>query len=343
MRCRVTLVFLLSAAGLLGLAALAGCDAQGSADKPKSALHAITCTTGMITDIVRQIVGDKAEVTGIIGEAVDPHLYQATRNDIARLAASDVVFYSGLMLEGRMSDALMKIGRKRPVYAVTELLDKTLLLEPPEFKGHYDPHVWMDASLWKQSTRMVAEALAEYDPANKAFYLANYQKYAEQLDELDAYARRTLATIPPERRILVTAHDAFNYFSRAYGLQVEGIQGISTESEAGIADIGRLVDLIVERRIPAVFVESSVSRKNVMALIEGATARGHQAVVGGILFSDAMGPPGTYEGTYIGMIDHNVTTIAVALGGSPPAEGMSGKLDGHGGRSSASAASKDRR
>lgn len=336
-----TSVIPLSAASLLGLWAVAGCNAQSSADKPKSAVHAITCTTGMVTDIVRQVSGDRAEVRGIMGEAVDPHLYQATRNDIVRLAESDVVFYSGLMLEGRMSDALMKIGRKRPVYAVTELLDKTLLLEPPEFKGHYDPHVWMDASLWKQGTRMVAEALAEFDPANKAFYSANYQKYAEQLDELDAYARRTLATIPTERRILITAHDAFNYFSRAYGLRVEGIQGISTESEAGIADIGRLVDLIVERRIPAVFVESSISRKNVMALIEGAAARGHQAVVGGILFSDAMGPPGTYEGTYIGMIDHNVTTIAAALGGSPPAGGMHGKLDGRGGRSLASTTAKD--
>jgi len=320
---------------------VAGCDAQGTTDKPKSTRHVVTCTTGMVADIVRQIAGDKAEVRGIMGEAVDPHLYQATRNDIARLAESDVIFYSGLMLEGRMSDALMKIGRKRPVFAVTELLDKTLLLEPPEFKGHYDPHVWMDASLWKQSTRMVAEALAEFDPENKAFYSGNYEKYAEQLDELDDYARRTLATIPHERRILVTAHDAFNYFSRAYDLQVEGIQGISTESEAGIADIGRLVNLIVDRRIPAVFVESSVSHKNVMALIEGAEARGHKTVIGGTLFSDAMGPPGTYEGTYIGMIDHNVTTIAGALGGSPPAGGMSGKLDGHGGRSTASTTAKE--
>ena len=336
MRLQGKTVFQLPAAGLLGLAVAAGCAATDSADKPKSSRYVITCTTGMVTDIVRQVVGDRAEVRGIIGEAVDPHLYQATRNDIALLAESDVVFYSGLMLEGRMSDALMKIGRKRPVYAVTELLDRTLLLEPPEFKGHFDPHVWMDVSLWKKCTRMVADALADFDTEHKAYYLTNYEQYAKRLDELDAYARRTMATIPRERRILVTAHDAFNYFARAYDLRVEGIQGISTESEAGIADIGRIVDLIVDHRIPAVFVESSVSQKNVMALIEGATSRGHQTTVGGTLFSDAMGPSDKYEGSYIGMIDHNVTTIASALGGSPPPGGMHGKLDGHGGRSAAS-------
>ena len=303
---------------------IAGCESRSPAEE--HGVRKITCTIGMITDICRQVVGDRAEVTGIIGQGVDPHLYQATRADVALIARADLVFYNGLMLEGKMADALMKVGRKRPVYAVTELLDKQVLLEPPEFRGHYDPHVWMDPLLWKKATEMVAETLAEIDPPNADDYRADYSRYAERLDRLHEYTRRSLATIPKERRVLVTAHDAFNYFARAYDLQVEGIQGISTESEAGIADINRLVRLLVDRDIGAVFVESSVSDKNVRALVEGAAAKGHDVVIGGTLFSDAMGAPGTYEGTYIGMIDHNVTTVTRALGGRAPERGMQGKL-----------------
>ncbi|MFQ5491235.1 MAG: metal ABC transporter solute-binding protein, Zn/Mn family [Phycisphaerae bacterium] len=289
--------------------------------------YAVTCTTGMVADIVRQVAGDQAKVAGIIGEGVDPHLYQATRSDIALLLRADIVFYSGLMLEGKMADSLIKVARKRAVFAVTELVDESLLLEPPEFKGHYDPHLWMDPGLWKKASEMVAVTLAEeFDPSMADTYRANYQAYASQLDALDGYARKVLATIPQQKRVLVTAHDAFNYLARAYGLEVRGIQGISTESEAGIEDINRLVNLLVERKIAAVFVETSVSQKNVRSLIEGARSRGHQVVIGGLLFSDAMGKPGTYEGTYIGMIDHNVTTIARALGGQAPKGGMQGRL-----------------
>ncbi len=286
----------------------------------------ITCTTGMVADIVREVAGDKAQVTNLIGPGVDPHLYQATRSDIAVLLKADVVFYSGLMLEGKMADALVKVGRKRPVYAVSELLDESRLLEPPEFAGHHDPHLWMDVALWKQCAQMVARKLAEFDSTNAEHYRANFDRYAGQLDQLDAYARTVLGSVPQESRVLVTAHDAFNYLGRAYGFEVRGIQGISTESEAGIEDINRLVNLLVERRISAVFVETSVPDKNVKSLIEGAGARGHTVVIGGNLFSDAMGPPGTYEGTYIGMIDHNVTIIARALGGDAPPKGMSGRL-----------------
>lgn len=290
--------------------------------------YKITCTTGMVTDIVRAVAGDKAKVDGVIGEGVDPHLYQATRSDVARLLAADVIFYSGLMLEGKMSDALIKVARTRPVYAVTELVDESVLLEPPEFAGHFDPHLWMDVSLWKKCAEMVARTLGSerVDPSNADAYLQNYQRYAEQLDALDAYSRKTVASIPESGRVLVTAHDAFNYFGRAYDLEVLGIQGISTESEAGIADINRLVDLIVNRKVKAVFVETSVSEKNVRALIEGGNARGHDVRIGGRLFSDAMGAPGTYEGTYIGMIDHNVTTIVRALGGEAPSRGLNGRL-----------------
>lgn len=293
---------------------------------PSRRPYKIVCTVGMVTDIVRNIAGDKADVEGIIGEGVDPHLYQLSRGGIGKLLSADVIFYNGLMLEGKMSDALIKVGRKRPVFAVTELIDPDLLLSPPEYSGHHDPHVWMDPMLWKRGAELVSESLAEFDNTNAEYYRSNYKRLAADLDKLQAYAQRVLASIPERSRVIVTAHDAFNYLARSYGLKVRGIQGISTESEAGIDDINTLVELLVTRGIKAVFVETSVSDKNVRSLIEGAGARGHTVVVGGSLFSDAMGKPGTYEGTYIGMIDHNVTTIARALGGSAPPRGMQGKL-----------------
>lgn len=317
------------AASLVFVAALSCANTgllAGESKGPAKYPYAITCTTGMVTDIVRNVAGDKARVEGIIGEGVDPHLYQATRNDIARLVASDVVFYNGLLLEGKMSDVLIKVSRTRPVFAVTELIDESLLLEPPEFAGHRDPHVWMDVLLWKKCTEMVARTLAEYDTANAEYYRTNYERYAETLDKLHAYAVERLSSVPEKSRVLVTAHDAFNYMAREYGLEVRGIQGISTESEAGVADVNRIVELLVERGIRAVFVETSVSDKNVRALVEGAKARGHDVVIGGSLFSDAMGKPGTYEGTYVGMIDHNVTVIARALGGTADEKGMQGQL-----------------
>lgn len=315
---------------LLGASLLISDAACASKAKPEAEgrPHRIACTVGMVTDIVRRVAGDRAIVEGIVGEGVDPHLYQATRSDVAILLNADVVFYNGLMLEGKMADALIKVARQRPVFAVTEFLDSSLLLEPPEFAGHFDPHLWMDVSLWKKCAEMVAGALAEFDPPGKSTYEANYQALAKELDALHAYTIKVIGTIPRERRVLVTAHDAFNYFGRAYDIEVIGIQGISTESEAGIADINRIVSLLVERKIKAVFVETSVSDRNVQALIEGATARGHKVIIGGSLFSDAMGKPGTYEGTYVGMIDHNATTVARALGGEAPERGMQGKLAG---------------
>lgn len=316
---------------LVAVASFAGCDAKPTDSNAESSGRRtypikITCTIGMVSDIVRQIADDKADVAGIIGESVDPHLYQPTRDDIVRLTGADVVFYNGRLLEGKMTDTLIKVSRKRPVFAVSDGIPEDRLLSPEEFQGHYDPHVWMDVSLWIRAAEFSAESLAEFDPANRDAYRRNYDALANQLRALDKYARETIATIPKERRILITAHDAFNYFGRAYDIEVRGIQGISTESEAGIKDINALVDLIVTRNIAAVFVESSVSRKNVTALVEGAAARGHTVTIGGTLFSDAMGTSGTYEGTYIGMIDHNVTTIARALGGNAPPQGMQGKL-----------------
>jgi manganese/zinc/iron transport system substrate-binding protein len=298
-----------------------------AAPKKLPANYTIVTTAGMVTDIVRAVAGDKARVVGLMGEGVDPHLYKPTRDDVAKLLQADVAFYSGLMLEGRMTDTFLKVARKgTPVFAVTELLDEKFLLEPPEFAGHTDPHVWMDVRGWIEAVKVVTRSLSDVDADNAAYYQQNSQRYIDQLIKLDEYAKNAMSTIPKEQRVLITAHDAFNYFGRAYGVDVRGIQGISTESEAGVADINKLVDFIVERKIPAIFVESSVSDKNIRALVEGSNSRGHAVRIGGQLYSDAMGRPGSYEGTYIGMIDHNVTTIVRALGGEAPARGLNNKL-----------------
>lgn len=315
--------------GLLWL--LPGCTASQKASgktrmEPKSYPYTVVATTGMVSDIVAVVAGDKGKVTTLIGDGVDPHLYKPTRADVTRLASADIVFYSGHLLEGKMTDVLVKISRQRPVHAVTESVDPAFVLEPPELAGHPDPHMWMDVKGWMAAVTSVRDALAEYDPANKALYEKNCADYLEQLRKLDEYAREAFSSIPQDKRVLVTAHDAFNYMGRAYDLEVRGIQGLSTESEAGLADLNALVKLLVERKIEAVFVETSVAEKNVRALIEGARAQGSHVKVGGKLFSDAMGKAGTYEGTYIGMIDHNVTTIVRALGGKAPEKGFQGKL-----------------
>lgn len=305
---------------LIGLSfASCGAGSDASADVgAEGQPYRIVCTVGMITDVVRNVAGDYAEVEGIIGEGVDPHLYKPTRGDVVRLSQADVVFYNGLLLEGKMTDVLVRVASTgKPVKAVTEaILEETdYLMEKDDGSEHTDPHVWMDVSGWLRAVPVVAETLAAYDPEHAEVYRANADSYMTELRALDAYAKAAMATIPEGQRVLVTAHDAFNYLGRAYGIEVRGIQGVSTESEAGVRDLEDLVDFIVDRKIPAVFVETSVAEKNVRALVEGSQARGHDVEIGGSLFSDAMGQPGTYEGTYIGMIDHNVTTITNALGG----------------------------
>jgi len=282
-------------------------------------------TVGMVADIVRQVAGENAQVTAIIGAGVDPHTYSPTRGDVAALMKSDIVFYSGLLLEGQMTEVLNKISKRRPVIAVTEQLVGTYVIQDAA-TSHHDPHVWMDVQGWMKAVEAVRDALSDFDPPNAPYYSASAAAYLTGLKKLDDYARAVIASIPEAQRVMITAHDAFSYMGRAYGLTVMGIQGISTESEAGLKDINRIVDELVARKIPAVFVETSVSDKNVHALVEGARSRGHAVRIGGSLFSDAMGPAGTYEGTYVGMIDHNVTTIARALGGQAPEKGMQGKL-----------------
>ena len=290
-------------------------------------IQAIT-TVGMVADVVRNVGGDRVEVTQIMGSGVDPHLYKSTSDDVRTILAGDIVFYAGLMLEGKMSDTLIKVSRSKPVYAITEEIDESNLLEPEDFEGHFDPHVWMDVEAWSNCVDAVAKALSSFDNQNAANYQSNATAYRDQLKQLHEYGQKSIGTIPESSRVLITSHDAFNYFGRAYGLDVQGVQGISTESESGLQRINKLVDTLVEQDIKAVFVESSVPRKNIEALVDGARSRQQDVKIGGELFSDAMGEDGTYEGTYIGMLDHNITTVTRALGGEAPELGMNGKLSG---------------
>ncbi len=314
---------------------LAGCSESSTTERSAnldSASRAYPCqivtTCGMVTDIVRIVAGEHGHVVGLMGEGVDPHMYKPTRDDVKKLLEADVIFYSGLMLEGRMGDAFAKVGRKgKPVYPITEGIDPDFLLEPPEFEGHTDPHVWMDVSAWMKAVDVVAEALAEYDASHANDYRKNATAYKLELEKLHAYVQKVIGSIPEEQRVLITAHDAFGYFSQAYGIPVASAQGLTTESDPGLEDKNRLIDLIVKKKVNAIFVETSVNSTAIQSVIEGAKSKGANVRIGGKLFSDAMGPAGTYEGTYIGMMDHNATVVARALGGEAPEKGFQGKLD----------------
>lgn len=315
---------------VLALNSLVSCnsDEDSSASGQVEVPYKVSATIGMVADVIGEIAGDRAEIETLVGPGVDPHLYKPTASDVKAMQTADIVFYSGLMLEGKMSDILVKVARKgKPVYAVTEEIyerhSDSLLIDEEE---HYDPHLWMDVSLWIKAAKVIEQALAELDPEGAEVYAENAEAYISKLEKLDVYAQEVISTVPAAKRHLVTAHDAFGYMSKAYGIEVRGVQGISTESEAGLRDIEDLIDFIVDKEIPAIFVESTVSDKNIRALVEGAKQKGHTVTIGGELFSDAMGPSGTYEGTYIGMIDHNVTTLARALGGQAPEKGFQGKL-----------------
>ena len=302
-------------------------NANSTSTNVPSPTHKIVTTTGMVTDIVKQVVGSHGTISGLIEAGGDPHLFKPTRGDVKQLYDADIVFYSGLKLEGRMSETFEQLSRTgKPVFTVTERIDAASLRTPPEFAGHHDPHVWMDVSLWSQCVEHVAESLAKLDPPHADEYRQNATAYRGELAKLDEYVKKSIASIPESQRVLVTAHDAFGYFSQAYGIQVKSVQGVSTEAEAGVRDVNQLVDFLVERKLPAIFVESSVNAKNIPAVSEGAASRGVTVRVGGELFSDAMGNAGTYEGTYIGMIDHNATLITRALGGDAPEKGLHGKL-----------------
>jgi manganese/zinc/iron transport system substrate-binding protein len=307
---------------LFGMAAAAVLPTASRAQDPV----AVVATTGMIADAARVVGGDRVLVKALMGPGVDPHAYRQTRSDIAALFDADLVLWHGLYLEAQIEEFLLDLAARTRVVALADRIAQEQLLAHDDYPDRFDPHVWMDPDLWAEVIKATAEALSEVDPEGAALYAGNAAAAIADASELMQYSRDVLATVPTEARILVTAHDAFNYFGRAFGWDVEGLQGISTQSEAGVQRVQSLVDMIVGRRIGAVFVESSVSDRAVRALIEGAAAQGHTLTIGGELYSDAMGPDGTYEGTWAGMIDHNVTTIARALGGVADAGGRLGKL-----------------
>jgi manganese/zinc/iron transport system substrate-binding protein len=262
----------------------------------------------------------------LMGPGVDPHIYRQTRSDIAAMTRADAIFWHGLYLEAQLEEFFAALGKRKVVVAVAESLPKDQLIGHDEYAGRYDPHVWMDPRRWKTVVTAVRDELIKLAPDDRAAFEAGAARHLGEIDGLITYTDKILASVPKDARVLVTAHDAFKYFGMAYGFEVLGIQGVSTESEAGLKRVEELVALLVDRKIGAIFVESSVSDRNVKALIEGAAARGHTVEIGGELYSDAMGAPGTYEGTYIGMIDHNATVIARALGGNTPEKGLNGRL-----------------
>ncbi|MEM1344760.1 MAG: zinc ABC transporter substrate-binding protein [Pseudomonadota bacterium] len=305
--------------------ALALAAAGPVAVRAATPLNVVT-TTAMIADAVRAVGGAEVAVEALMGPGVDPHAYRQTRSDIAAMAGADLVLWHGLFLEAQMIEFFERLAENTPVVPVAEALPSDSLIAHDDYEAQSDPHVWMDPRLWSGVVERVRGVLTEARPDARAAFAANAEAHQAEIAALAAYADTVLASVPERARVLVSAHDAFNYFGRAYGYEVLGIQGISTESEAGLVRIRELVDLLVVRGIGAVFVESSVSARNVQALIEGAAAQGHTVAIGGELYSDAMGAPGSYEGTYLGMIDHNVTTIARALGGEAPAGGRLGAL-----------------
>jgi manganese/zinc/iron transport system substrate-binding protein len=289
---------------------LIGCQSKTEQLHDNGKLN-ITTTTGMIEDIIRNIGSSHVQVESLMGPGVDPHLYKASQGDINKLEHADLVFYSGLHLEGKMTDIFEKMGKQKPVVAVSDKIPTTSLLKTSN--QLFDPHIWFDVKLWMTATESVREALISFDPKNKADYQKHSEEYLKQLAELDQYAKTQLSSIPKEQRVLVTAHDAFGYFGRSYQVDVVGLQGISTSSEYGLKDVQKIVNLLTTRKIKAVFIESSVPRRSIDAVVQGAIQKGQQVVIGGELFSDAMGNKGTPEGTYIGMVRHNVDTIVHAL------------------------------
>jgi manganese/zinc/iron transport system substrate-binding protein len=304
----------LVAAGLLALSGCVAAPPSGTEPVGDRRLR-VTTTTNFLTDTVARIGGDRVEVTGLMGPGVDPHLYRASAGDVQALRGADVILYCGLQLEGRMGDLFADLAERQLTSAVTDGIPREQLLAGPEEGEEHDPHVWFDISLWSLVSESIAGTLVERDPAHAAGYRARLDSYLAELDALDAEIARRLATIPPRRRVLVTSHDAFAYFGRRYQLEVAGIQGISTAAEATTADVERVAQLVAERGVPAVFVESSVPRQTIDALLAAAAQQGARIHVGGELYTDAAGNPGTPEGTYIGMLRANADRIADGLTG----------------------------
>ncbi len=294
----------------LCLIVFVGCN---DANSDKDGKLNIVTTTTMITDLVKNIGKDSVSVQGLMGSGVDPHLYKASEGDVSKLTGADVVFYSGLHLEGKLVDVFEKMGRNSNTIALAEVLDKNGLIGSEYFASNYDPHIWFNIQYWKQITNYLTEELSKMDPDNASFYKDNAADYLKKLDTLDAEVRQTIATLPEEKRVLVTAHDAFNYFGNEYGFEVVGLQGLSTATEAGVQDVQNLAKLIIDKKVKAIFVESSVPKRTIEALQQAVKSKNYDVQIGGTLYSDALGSAGTEEGTYIGMFRYNVNTIVQAL------------------------------
>lgn len=297
---------------LVLLAVMVGCK-DGTKKEDHGKLKVVTTTT-MLTDLVQQIGGDAIQVEGLMGSGVDPHLYKASEGDVNKLYTADIVFYSGLHLEGKLVDVFEKMERQhKKTVALADVLDKNELLSSANFASNYDPHVWFNVQFWKKIAQYATEKLQEADPENADLFAANSKRYFQELDVLESEIRETIGTLPKEKRILVTAHDAFNYFGEAYGFQVLGLQGISTATEAGVQDVQKLSEFIINNKVKSIFIETSVPRRTIEALQASVASKGHEITIGGSLYSDALGTKGTVEGTYIGMFKHNVNTIVGAL------------------------------
>lgn len=276
----------------------------------------VVATIGMIADVAQEVGGECVNVEAMMGPGVDPHLYQASASDVALLRGAEQILYSGYSLEGQLGSVLENFSERTPTLAVAPAsIEPSSLITAQDVYG-VDPHLWMDVSLWAQTLPTLSDAFSEARPECAATIEANTEHYQAQLLALHAWVKESIATIPEEQRILVTAHDAFNYFGRAYDIEVEGIQGISTETETGIADIRSMADSVVTRNVPAVFIESTINPRTIQAVIDAAEQRGHDVAIGGQLYSDAMGDAGTVDGTYMGMIYRNTQHIVEALGGS---------------------------
>ena len=305
-RMKNILVLILAVTGLLGC--------KNDSDKKEDSKLNIVTTTTMITDLVKNIGGDMVEVNGLMGAGVDPHLYKASEGDVNKLYNADIVMYNGLHLEGKLVEVFEKMERTgKTQVALAEGLDKSGLIGSDYFASNYDPHVWFNIAYFKEFASQVAKTLAKADPKNKAKYLKNEALYLQELTELEAEVKAKIETLPKEKRILVTAHDAFNYFGKAYDFEVVGLQGLSTATEAGVQDVQRISQFIIGNNVKAIFVESSVPRRTIEALQQAVLSKGNEVVIGGSLFSDALGNPGTSEGTYLGMFRYNVNTIVNEL------------------------------
>ncbi|HEX7003035.1 MAG TPA: zinc ABC transporter substrate-binding protein [Trueperaceae bacterium] len=278
----------------------------------------VAATVGMIGDVARNVGGDCAEVTAIMGSGIDPHVYQASARDVSIFQRAEVILYGGYFLEGQLGEVLEGFSRRKPTIAVSEAAVGREEVITTEDSYGVDPHVWMDVGLWADTVPVIARVFAELQPECSDYFEENAREYLANLQALHEWVKAAVATIPPQQRILITAHDAFSYFGRAYGIEVEGIQGISTESEAGVADIRRMADIVAHRRVPAVFIESTINPRTIQAVVDAAVQRGHRVEIGSQLYSDALGTEGTAAGTYIGMIYSNVSNIVGDLGGEVP-------------------------